>query len=131
VLLFWAESGPSQPSNRRRCARAVVLHKRPRRFEIFIKNPFHCSSVSLTFAKTPLRFHLFTTRGPWRRAAEGHAPTILYQPKHSTTSVPVRLTPNSTPTNHFPSINFRVQTINRSVHCDNGYNGQHDVFPAI
>jgi hypothetical protein len=108
-----------------------VLHREPWRFEISIKNPSHCSSVSLTLAKTPPRFHLFTTRGPRHRTAENRAPTSSYRLDHSMTGALLRLRPNSSSNKCFPSINFTSGALTRSVHGDSGHNGQHDMFPAI
>jgi hypothetical protein len=108
-----------------------VLRKEPWRFEISIKNPSHCSSVSLTLAKTPSRFHLFTTCGPRRRTAENRAPASSYWPDHSMTGALLRLRPNSSSNKCFPSINFTSGALNRSVHGDSGHNGQHDIFPVI
>jgi hypothetical protein len=108
-----------------------VLRREPWRFEISIKNPSHCSSVSLTLAKTPPRFHLFTTRGPRRCTVEKRAPASSYRPDHSMTSALLRLRPNSSSNKCFPSINFTSGALTRSVHGDSGHNGQHDVFLAI
>ena len=47
----------------------------------------------------------------------------LYQPNNETTVAPVWLTPNSTPNDHFPSINCKVLAPNLSVHGDNANYG--------
>jgi hypothetical protein len=91
----------------------------------------HCSSVSLTLAKTPPRFYLFTTRGPRRRTAENRAPVSSYRLDHSMTGALLWLRPNSSPNKSFPSNNFTNGALTRSVHGDSGHNGQHDVVPTI
>jgi multidrug efflux pump subunit AcrB len=55
----------------------------------------------------------------------------LYRPDNSTTGAPVQLTPNSTPNDHYPSINFKVLAPNLSVHGDGVNRGQSEVFPVI
>jgi hypothetical protein len=133
--LFQSETAQQrQNSPARAPARAParsVLCREPWRFEISIKNHFHCSSVSLTLAKTPPRFYLFITRGPRRRPAENRAPTSSYRLDHSMTGALLWLRPNSSPNKSFPSINFTNGALTRSVHGDSGHNGQHDVVPAI
>jgi hypothetical protein len=42
-----------------------------------------------------------------------------------------RLTPNSTPNNHYPSTNFKALAPNLSAHGDSALNGQPDAFPVI
>jgi hypothetical protein len=108
-----------------------VLCREPWWFEISIKNPSHCSSVSLTLAKTPPRFHLFTSRSPRRRTAGKRAPTSSYRPDHSMTDALLRLRPNSSPNKSFPSTNFTNRALTRSIHGGNGHHGQSNTFPAI
>jgi hypothetical protein len=54
----------------------------------------------------------------------------LYRPDNSTIGALVWLTPNLTPNNHFPSINYRVLTLNRSIDGDDTNRGQSVVFPV-
>jgi hypothetical protein len=58
-------------------------------------------------------------------------PTSLYRPDNSTTGAPVRLTPNSTPNDHYPSTNFKVLAPNLSAYGDSAINRQIKAFPAI
>ena len=44
------------------------------------------------------------------------APVSLYQPNNVTTGALVWLTPNSTPNDHNPSLNYNVLAHNHSVH---------------
>jgi hypothetical protein len=46
------------------------------------------------------------------------APASLYRPNNATTGAQVWLTPNSTPNDHYPSINCKVLAPNLSVHGD-------------
>jgi hypothetical protein len=45
-------------------------------------------------------------------------PASQYWPENATTGAPVWLTPNSTPNDHYPSINCKVLAPNLSVHDD-------------
>ena len=108
-----------------------VLRKEPWRFEFFIKNPSHYSSVSLTLAETPPRFHLFTSYSTRRRTSGNRALASSYRPDHSMTGALLRLRPNSSPNKSFPSINFTNGALARSVHGDRVINGQSNAFPAI
>jgi hypothetical protein len=47
------------------------------------------------------------------------------------TSALERLTPNSTPNNHYPSINFKALALNLSAHGDSALNGQPEAFTVI
>jgi hypothetical protein len=58
-------------------------------------------------------------------------PASSYRPDNSTTGALERLTPNSTPNNHFPSTNCKILTPNLSAHGDSAINGQLEVFPVI
>jgi hypothetical protein len=51
------------------------------------------------------------------------APASLYQSKNATTGASVWLTPNSTPNDHYPSINCKVLAPNLSVHGDSANYG--------
>jgi hypothetical protein len=58
-------------------------------------------------------------------------PASPYRLDNSTTGAPVRLTPNSTPNDHYPSTNFKVIAPNLSAHGDSVINGQTESFPVI
>jgi hypothetical protein len=58
-------------------------------------------------------------------------PASPYRSDNSTTGAPVRLTPNSTPTDPFPSINCKILAPKPSAHSDSAINGQTEVFPMI
>jgi hypothetical protein len=49
--------------------------------------------------------------------------TSLYQPNNATTVAPVWLTPNSTPNDHFASINCKVLAPNLSIQGDSANYG--------
>ena len=108
-----------------------ILHREPWRFKISIKSPSHYSSVSLTLAEIPPRFHLFTFRSPRWRMAGNRTPTSLYRPDHSMTGVLLWQRPNSSPNESFPSTNFINGALARSVHGDSGHDGQSNTFPVI
>jgi hypothetical protein len=59
------------------------------------------------------------------------APASLYRLRYAMTGVLEQLTPNSTPNNHFPSINCANPGRNLSVHNDGGNQEQFDVFLVI
>jgi hypothetical protein len=59
------------------------------------------------------------------------APASLYQSKNATTGASVWLTPNSTPNDHYPSINCKVLAPNLSVHGDSANYGRTEAFPMI
>jgi hypothetical protein len=59
------------------------------------------------------------------------SPASSYRPDNLTTGAPVRLTPNLTPPNHFPSINCRVRALNHTAHGDSARNGPTEMFPMI
>jgi hypothetical protein len=69
--------------------------------------------------------------GSTTRTATSRAPVSLYRPDNSTTGAPVRLTPNSTPNDHYPSTNFKVLAPNLSAHGDSAINGQTEAFSVI
>jgi hypothetical protein len=98
--------------------RGAVLHRSPQGFEYLRKNAAHYLTGSLTFANKPLHFYLFTARSPRRRTVRNRAPVSLYRPDPATTSAPVRQTPNWTPLNHFPSLNFTNEALHQLVHGD-------------
>jgi hypothetical protein len=134
MLQDWAQFSPRRPSKDRTRPRAParsVLRREPWRFEISIKSPSHYSSVSLTLAETPPRFHLFTSCSTRRRTSGNRALASSYRPDHSMTGALLRLRLNSSPNKSFPSNNFTNGALTRSVHGGSGHNGQHDVFPAI
>jgi hypothetical protein len=87
--------------------------------------------VSLTFTPRPFPFFFFTTPGPRRWTATSRAPASSYRPDNSTTGTLVRLTPNSTSNDHYPSTNFKVLAPNISAHGDSAINGQTEAFPVI
>jgi hypothetical protein len=128
---FQPETAQRRQNSPARAPARSVLRREPWRFEFFIKNPSHYSSVSLTLAETPPHFHLITSRSPRRRTAENRAPVSTYRSDHSMTGALLRLRPNSSPNKCFPSINFINGALTRSVHGDSGHNGQHNVFPTI
>jgi hypothetical protein len=51
------------------------------------------------------------------------APATLYLPRYAMIDAHKRLTPSSTPNNHFPSTNFKVLGPNLSTHGDSAING--------
>jgi hypothetical protein len=111
----------AQPAYRRgepTRARGAVLHRSTQGFEYLRKNHAHYLTGSLTFANKPLHFYLFTARSPRRRTALGRAPVSLYRLDPATTGAPVRQTPNWTPLNHFPSLNFTNEALHQLVHGD-------------
>jgi hypothetical protein len=61
----------------------------------------------------------------------GVAPASLYLPRYAMTGAPVWMTLNSTPNDHFPSINCTNPGRNLSVHDDGGNREQFDLFLAI
>jgi hypothetical protein len=127
-----AQTGPCKGESAPAHAPAVsILHRGPWSFEKPIKNPLHCFSVSLTSALRPLPFYFFTTPAPRRWTATSRSPASLYHPKYAMTGAPVWLTPNSTPNDHYPSINCKVLAPNLSAHGDSAINGQTEVFLVI
>jgi hypothetical protein len=54
-----------------------------------------------------------------------------YRPDNSTTGAPLRLTPNLTPNDHYPSTNFKVLAPNLSARGDSAINEQIEAFPVI
>jgi hypothetical protein len=58
-------------------------------------------------------------------------PASPYWPNNSTTDARVRLTPNSTPNDHYPSTNFKVLSPNLNTHGDSAINGEIEAFPVI
>jgi hypothetical protein len=127
---IWSKSAQKQIKGVPARAAVTTLHREPWRFEISIKSSFHCSSVSLTFANTPLHFYSFTYQGPRRRTTENRAPASLHWPGHAMTGALLRLIPNSSPNKCFPSINFTSEALTRSVHGDHAINGQSNAFPV-
>jgi hypothetical protein len=123
---------PSRRLSTRPCAPTEdSLQRDPWRFKQLAKGSRHYLYVSLTFTGNPFYLCFFAVPSPRRRTAENQAPANLYRPDNSTTSVPVRLTSNSTSTDPFPSINCRVLSLNRSVHGDRAINGQSNAFSRI
>jgi hypothetical protein len=110
-----ARAGPQQAKH----ARALPgLHRGPWSFEKLVKSPAHYLLVSLTFTPRPLPFLFLHTSRPPTVDGRAAAPASLYRPENAMTGAPVRLTPNSAPNNHNPSINSGVLTLNCSVHGD-------------
>jgi hypothetical protein len=121
----------SRGESTRARAREAILHRNPSGFEYLNKNPMDYLTGSLTFAKKPLLFYLFTTRSPRRRTAHGRAPASAYQPNHSMTGVLLRLRPNSNPNKCFPSTNFTIGPLSHSARGDRMINRHSNVFLAI
>jgi hypothetical protein len=80
-------------------------------------------------SRTPKPFLILGFRAGALRHPAGDL--LSDRPDNSTISAPERLTPNLTPIHHFPSINFRVLPLNRSVHGNGASRGQPVVFPVI
>jgi hypothetical protein len=93
-----------------------ILHRDPWSFEKPVKNPLHCFSVSLTSAQRSLPYlFLHNPRSPTVVGA-ARSPASLPWSENAMTSTPVWLTPNSTPNDHYPSINCKVLAPNFSAH---------------
>ena len=134
IALGWNRPKTAHAQEKRARARAPALaslHKDPRCFEQPLKSLQHYCFVSLTFASRSLPFFLFTTLGPRRQMATGQAPTNLYRPRYAMTGALKWLTPNSTPNNHFPSINCMVRALTHTAHGDSASNGQTEKFLVI
>jgi hypothetical protein len=116
---------------RPRAPAVSILHRGPWSVEKSLKNPFHYFPVSLTSALRPLPFYFFTTPAPRRWTTTSQSLASLHQLNNATTGAPVWLTPNSTPNDHYPSINCNVLTPNFSAHGDSAINGQTEAFPVI
>ena len=108
-----------------------VLHKRPYRFKNQNGSPRYYSHISLTLAKTPLHFHLFTNHSRRRRTMENRTSASLHWPGHAMTGALLWLRPNSSPNKSFPSINFTNGALTRSFHGDRVINEQSNVFSTI
>jgi hypothetical protein len=109
----------------------VDLQGGPRRFEYLRKSPTHYLTGSLTFAKRPLHFYLFTACSPRRRTALGRAPASLHRPIYSMTGTLLWQRPNSRPNEGFPSTNFTNGALTRTVHGDSEYYRQSSTFSLI
>jgi hypothetical protein len=121
-------TGESSPA---RALAVSIFHRGPWSFETLVNNPLHCFYVSLTSALKPLPFlFLYNPRPP--TVGDGAVtPASPYRSDNSTTDAPVRLTPNLTPNDHYPSTNFKVLAPNLSAHGDSVINGQIEAFPVI
>jgi hypothetical protein len=105
------------------CPRAPALsnlHRDPGDLKKPIKSPVHYLLVSLTFTPRPLPFCFFAVLSPRWWTATSVSPTSLYRPENAMTGALVRLTPNSTYSDHNPSINCKIPAHNRSVHGGDG-----------
>jgi hypothetical protein len=124
-------SRPKTGETRPRAPTVSILHRGPWSFEIPVKNPLHCFSVSITSAQKPLPFlFLHNPRSP--TVGGGAAtPASPYRPENATAMLPHCTIPNSTPNNHFPSLNFTSEALNHSIHGDSADNGGTNVFPVI
>jgi hypothetical protein len=92
------------------------LHGGPWVFEKPLKRPLHYFSVSLTFADRPFPFLFLHKSRSLTTAAEQWL-------QRACTGAQVCLTPNSTPNDHYPSINCKVLAPNLSVHGDSANYG--------
>jgi hypothetical protein len=135
MLQDWAHFSPRWPSKDRIRPRARSCGQfcagNPGGLNFFMKNPSYHSSVSLTFAETPSRFLLFTSRSPRRRTVGNRAPASSYCPDYSMTGALLRMRPNSGSNKSFPSTNFTIGPLTRSIHGDSGHDGQSNAFPVI
>jgi hypothetical protein len=126
----WPKSAREQANVPARAPAVDSLHREPWVFEKPIKSLQHYFFESLTNADRPSPF-LFLHKVKSTTVDGGAGtPASPYRLNNSTTGAPVRLTPNLTPNNHFPSINCRVLTLNCSVHGDGTNRGQSVVFPV-
>jgi hypothetical protein len=87
--------------------------------------------VSLTLCAEALHFLILRELKSPTEDGGAAAPASPYWPDDSTTDALERLTPNSTPNNHYPSINFKVLAPNLSAHGDSAINGLPEAFPLI
>jgi hypothetical protein len=128
-------SGPKpaqvSPSTGESAPALADLHRGPRRFKYLRKSTMHYLTGSLTFAKKPSYFYLFTACSPRRRTALGHAPASLHRPIYSMTDALLRQRPNSRPNEDFPSTNFINGALNQPAHGDSTDNRMSNVFPAV
>ena len=95
-----------------------------------VNSPAHCY-VSLTLCVEALHFLILRELKSPTEDGGAAAPASLYRPRYAMTGALERLTPNSTPNNHYPSTNFKVLAPNLSTHGDNAINGQPEAFPVI
>jgi hypothetical protein len=84
----------------------------------------HYSYVSLTFCAEALHFLILRELKSPTEDGGAATPVSQYRPENTMTGALERLTPNSTPKNHYPSTNFKVLAPNLSVHGDSAINGQ-------
>jgi hypothetical protein len=87
--------------------------------------------VSLTLCAEALHFLILHKLKSPTKDGGAAAPASLYRPRYAMTGALERLTPNSTPNNHYPSTNFKVLAPNLSAHGDSAINGQPKAFPVI
>ena len=91
----------------------------------------HYSYVSLTLCVEALHFLILHELKSPTEDGGAAAPVSQDRLKNAMTGALERLTPNSTPNNHYPSTNFKVLAPNLSTHGDNAINGQPEAFPVI
>jgi hypothetical protein len=91
----------------------------------------HYSYVSLTLCVEALHFLILHELKSPTEDGGAAAPASQDRPENAMTVALERLTPNSTPNNHYPSTNFKVLAPNLSAHGDNTINRQLEAFPVI
>jgi hypothetical protein len=87
--------------------------------------------VSLTLCAEALHFLILRELKSPTEDGGAVAPASQDRLENVMTGALERLTPNSTPNNHYPSTNFKVLAPNLSAHGDSAINGQPEAFPMI
>ena len=117
---------PSRPKTgemRLRTPAVSILHRGPWSFEIPVKNPLYCFSVSLASAQRPLPF-LFLYNPRSSTVGDGAAtPASPYRPENATARLLLCLSLNSTLPNSNPSANFTDPDRSTPAHDDDGNRG--------
>jgi hypothetical protein len=116
---YWADSSPGWPNYSRSApAPMPTLHQDPRLFEYPKARSTHYWDESLTVYKKNLHVLFFHKPKPTTRNNPRRTPASLFRPDDATARAPGRQGHNWTPTEHFPSINFAIGTMNQPVHGD-------------
>jgi hypothetical protein len=89
------------------------------------------SYVSLTLCAEALHFLILHELKSPTEDGGAAAPVSQDRLKNAMTGALERLTPNSTPNNHYRSTNFKVLAPNLSAHGDGTINRQPEAFPVI
>jgi hypothetical protein len=117
-VLGWNQTRRPRPTRNRARARAGIFTERASTYWSFRSGFNHYCMSRWQFPERSPRFYSFTSANPRQRTDLAVLRRALFRSDDATAGAPGRQGHNWTPTEHFPSTNFTIGTMNQPVHGD-------------